>query len=74
LEVNEVNQLNTDGQRRVAASDASTPERPADQSHPALFLQATYATKSEETDVAIDHIVDHWAELRLKASTTTAIR
>jgi hypothetical protein len=47
-------------------------ESPADQPDPALLMQATYSTESEETDAAIDHIVGHWTELRHEKSTKEA--
>lgn len=68
----EVNQPKTDSQGHGRPSDVPGAESPADQPDPALLMQATYSTESEETDAAIDHIVGHWTELRHEKSTKEA--
>jgi hypothetical protein len=62
--VSEVNQRNTDGRVQGGPRDVPTGGSPTDQAEPSAFVLPIYSAESEETDVAIDHIVDDWTELR----------
>lgn len=70
--VSEVSEPKTDSGVEVEAINRPTAASGTDQADPALLAQAVYATKSEEADDAIDHIVDHWTELRRQKSTREA--
>jgi hypothetical protein len=70
--VSEVDQPKTDGQSQGRPSDQPTTKSLTDQADPAVFVQPTYSTRNEETDAAIDHIVDQWTDLRHEKSTKEA--